>query len=84
MLTDRLPQPVAEAWDWQQHAACRGRPGLFFSPDGERGPFRLRRIGRAKQVCGSCPVQVQCRRYALSAAEPYGVWGGLSESERTE
>jgi WhiB family redox-sensing transcriptional regulator len=23
-----------------------------------------------------------CRQHALSAREPYGVWGGMSESER--
>ena len=26
----------------------------------------------------------ECRRHALAAHEPYGVWGGLSESERDE
>jgi WhiB family transcriptional regulator, redox-sensing transcriptional regulator len=24
----------------------------------------------------------QCRSHALGVGEPYGVWGGLSESER--
>jgi transcription factor WhiB len=37
---------------------------------------------RAKQVCRTCPVMQQCRRHALSVREPYGVWGGLSKSER--
>jgi WhiB family redox-sensing transcriptional regulator len=23
-----------------------------------------------------------CRRHALAVQEPYGIWGGLSESER--
>jgi WhiB family redox-sensing transcriptional regulator len=26
----------------------------------------------------------QCRRHALTVHEPYGVWGGLSESERDD
>ena len=51
---------------------------------GERGPARTHREVRAKQVCRACPVIEQCRRHALSAHEPYGVWGGLSESERDE
>jgi WhiB family redox-sensing transcriptional regulator len=25
-----------------------------------------------------------CREHALSVQEPYGVWGGLSESDRRE
>lgn len=36
----------------------------------------------AKAVCWRCPVLDACREHALAAAEPYGVWGGLSETER--
>jgi WhiB family redox-sensing transcriptional regulator len=28
-------------------------------------------------------VLARCREHALAVAEPFGVWGGLSESERT-
>ncbi|WP_342448045.1 WhiB family transcriptional regulator [Trueperella pyogenes] len=31
-------------------------------------------------MCQSCPVLDECREYALSHNEPYGVWGGLSGS----
>lgn len=38
-------------------------------------------IARAKQVCGGCPVQAECREYALT--EPVqGIWGGMTEDER--
>ncbi len=37
---------------------------------------------RAKAVCQVCPVVVECRAYALQIREPYGIWGGLTESER--
>ncbi|GLY65971.1 hypothetical protein Atai01_25900 [Amycolatopsis taiwanensis] len=30
----------------------------------------------------SCPVIVECRHHALTAEEPFGVWGGLDETER--
>ncbi len=83
--TRRLPVPVVEVWDWQLQGACRGMDSaFFFHPDGERGPARAGREARAKQVCLNCPVLEQCRRYALFVQEPYGVWGGLSESERAE
>jgi WhiB family redox-sensing transcriptional regulator len=36
----------------------------------------------AKSLCGTCPVQPECRQHALSVGEPYGVWGGTTESER--
>ncbi len=79
----RLPVPVTEVYDWQMHGACRGMDSeSFFHPEGERGPARVNRETQAKRVCASCPVLEQCRRHALSAHEPYGVWGGLSEAER--
>ncbi|MFD7011312.1 WhiB family transcriptional regulator [Rhodococcus jostii] len=36
----------------------------------------------AKRLCASCPALAPCRDYALSAPEPYGTWGGMSETER--
>jgi WhiB family transcriptional regulator, redox-sensing transcriptional regulator len=33
-------------------------------------------------MCRQCPVVAQCRAHALAVGEPYGIWGGLSESER--
>jgi WhiB family redox-sensing transcriptional regulator len=83
--TRRLPVPVTEIWEWQMRGSCRGMDSaFFFHPEGERGPARADREARAKEVCRTCPVLEQCRRHALSAHEPYGVWGGLSESERDE
>ena len=65
--------------------SCRGMDSaFFFHPEGERGPARANREARAKRVCESCPVLQQCRVHALSVQEPYGVWGGLSESERDD
>ena len=51
-------------------------------PDGERGRARAQRENRAKAICYTCPVLEQCREHALRVAEPYGIWGGMSESER--
>ena len=84
-MTDisRLPGPQSDLWEWQLQGACRSKDTeLFFHPEGERGPRRSNREAAAKAVCGSCPVMRQCRAHALSAHEPYGVWGGLSEHER--
>jgi WhiB family redox-sensing transcriptional regulator len=36
----------------------------------------------AKSICRSCPVRAQCAAHALAAREPYGVWGGFTETER--
>jgi WhiB family redox-sensing transcriptional regulator len=83
--THRLPGPVSETWEWQLQAACRGMDSsFFFHPERERGPAKAQREQRAKEVCRHCPVIEPCRRHALAAQEPYGVWGGLSEGEREQ
>jgi WhiB family redox-sensing transcriptional regulator len=80
---NRLPGPLADVWDWQRYGACRGRDsGQFFHPDGERGASRMRREIAAKSICRSCPVRAQCAAHALASREPYGVWGGFTETER--
>jgi len=79
----RLPTPIVDLWEWQRLGACRGRDSAqFFHPDGERGSSRNRRESEAKSVCAGCPVRAECAAHALSVREPYGVWGGFSESER--
>lgn len=84
-MTDhlRLPDPVADNWDWQRHAACRGLDATaFFHPAGERGQARRRRITGATAICATCPVIDDCRAHALNTREPYGIWGGMSEEDR--
>ena len=80
---EQLPGPNADIWNWQLQGLCRGvDSSMFFHPDGERGRARMQREQRAKEMCRRCPVIEQCRSHALEVGEPYGVWGGLSESER--
>ncbi|WP_181773428.1 WhiB family transcriptional regulator [Amycolatopsis pittospori] len=81
----RLPNVVAEEWDWQLRGSCRGADSsLFFHTDNERGSARERRESRAKAICQTCPVLAQCRKHAMAVQEPYGIWGGLGEIERRE
>jgi WhiB family redox-sensing transcriptional regulator len=81
--TSRLPPRASQAWDWQLRAACRNEGGIyFFHPSHERGMKKARREARAKAICRTCPVLAQCRRYALAAREPDGIWGGLSREDR--
>jgi len=76
----RRPAPSGEE-DWRDHAACRRHdPDLFF-PIGTAGPAQVQ-IARAKQVCATCPVRIQCLDWALASAQETGVWGGTSEDER--
>lgn len=79
----QLPGPNADIWDWQMRGLCRGADSsVFFHPDGERGRARAQRELRAKEICRQCAVLAQCRSHALAVNEPYGIWGGMSETER--
>jgi WhiB family transcriptional regulator, redox-sensing transcriptional regulator len=81
----RLPTPREGDWEWQMRAACRGvDTATFYHPENERGPSRAKRERRAKIICAGCPVVESCLRWALSAREPYGVWGGCSADEREQ
>ena len=64
-------------YDWQEHALCRGEDAdLFFPERGSPGDS-------AKRVCVNCSVRLDCLEYALANSERYGIWGGLTERERT-
>ena len=82
-IVARLPPPITDRWEWQLQAACRGLDSaLFFPPDKERIRARTTRISRAKAVCARCPAIADCLDHALTAGEPFGIWGGRSEEER--
>ena len=72
--------------EWQAEALCRGHHAhLFFPPSTfERKDDRERREMRAKAICKVCPVQEPCSDYALGIKEPFGIWGGMTESDRKE
>lgn len=72
----------ARLTDIRTRGACAGMsyddPDLFFPVS----RHDQRRITRAKGVCAGCPVLSACASYGME--EPYGVWGGLTEWERSD
>ncbi|MFT5224121.1 MAG: WhiB family redox-sensing transcriptional regulator [Glaciecola sp.] len=72
------PQP------WEDRAACRDQdPTLFFGPNRfEPKHERLSREAAAVEICRSCTVRRECLVYAQDASEVFGVWGGLTETDR--
>ena len=59
-------------------AACVGAdPDLFFPEPGDTFAER-----RAKAICAGCPVRTACLAGAIDRAEPVGIFGGLTETER--
>ena len=58
---------------------------MFFPPSTfERKDDRERRELRAKAICNVCPVQDPCTDYAVTIKEPFGIWGGMTESDRKQ
>jgi WhiB family redox-sensing transcriptional regulator len=79
-----VKRPLLSEWesllpdDWEVEAACAHvDPELFFPQGGEKG-----KTLQAKAVCAQCPVREKCLAKALRNNEEYGVWGGLTATER--
>ncbi|MFJ6381160.1 WhiB family transcriptional regulator [Kitasatospora sp. NPDC092039] len=74
------PQP---RWSREPDGACHTADGGVFGRSADEPVAAARaREEAAKAVCAGCDVRVECRRHALAAREPYGVWGGLTADER--
>lgn len=64
---------------WVDDALCaQTYPDAFF-PDSETAEGST---AKARSICGSCLVPDECLAYALAHDERYGIWGGLTSSER--
>jgi WhiB family redox-sensing transcriptional regulator len=74
--------PRRDVPQWRTLAACGGDATLFYKNDLDSDEQTRHRVTKAKAVCMRCPVRPQCAAYALAVAEPYGIWGGFTESER--
>ena len=60
---------------WMAQGACaEADPDLWFSD-------RVADVRAAQRVCGSCPVEQQCREHAIAEGPGFGVWGGLTAAE---
>lgn len=71
MITLAIPRAIAD------QAVCgQVDPDLFFPEKGGS-------VTAPKDICAVCPVRVQCLTWALAHDVRHGVWGGLSQRERT-
>lgn len=55
-------------------------PELFFPGPGNTENSASTK--KAKRLCDACPYCADCLDIALDAAEPYGIWGGVTQAER--
>lgn len=64
---------------WRQKAECLGADTqLFFKEEKGRGPHYLEGI----EFCRRCDVTEECLEFAMRMHPIFGLWGGLSLSER--
>jgi WhiB family redox-sensing transcriptional regulator len=78
--------PSADQVIWQMKGLCSSGdydPELWAAQvEGERVTAKHQRHKQAQQICTECPVRRTCAEWALQSGEQYGVWGGLTESDR--
>ncbi len=66
---------------WWRLAACVGQPLEWFFPDGGGESA----YEKGKTVCAGCTVRAECLALAedfVGAGDRYGLFGGLTPSER--
>ena len=81
-LIDHDEEILNGKWQgWRRLAACRDADTDLFFPNGETGEA-LEQAAEAKAICAVCPVREECLDFALTTNQPYGVFGGLTETER--
>ena len=61
---------------------CETLPAVFYPEDFEDVEMFDMATKIAKQLCAECPLIKECREWALLAAVPYGILGGLTVHER--
>jgi WhiB family redox-sensing transcriptional regulator len=68
-------------FEWRSDAACKNEDPEIFYPDMHSSHGQ--KIAKfAIKICGDCPVRLKCAEHGIRH-ERYGVWGGMTEGERT-
>lgn len=78
--------------DWRSDAACGGAEDVFFGCGAiHEGSAPCAdcdlNTAKAKSICATCPVRLECLEEALSRHPNWsggGVWGGMTPKERAE
>lgn len=73
------PMPRPAFLDHLGEVPCQGEAHIFALAGDAAERWA---IAYAKIVCRGCPVKKDCREYALSHREQWGIWGGLTEDAR--
>lgn len=68
--------------------SCASVGGDFWFPEFDKDALKVfnkdarqLEVQTAKSICGSCTHKVECQQWGLKH-ETFGIWGGLTESDR--
>ncbi len=67
-----------EPWMHLGYCADSAYPDMWFPTE------MYESASYCEELCGGCPVRLQCLRYAMERPELEGVWGGVSAHQRKE
>lgn len=67
---------------WADRSECRSVDKSVFFGGSDEVPMSRVEVRTARSICFLCPVRRDCLEFALSNEETWGVWGGLTGSER--
>lgn len=77
-MTDDRGTSYRDPDDWRTRADCRSvDPALWHPETGHEQDSR-----KARRICHQCPVEGQCLNYALDQDIRYGIYGGMSKTDR--
>lgn len=65
---------------WKLHGACAGHPAPDIWHTEQPGNGWQPRL--AKKICAECPVLNQCFEYSIANEEPFGIWAGVTQTQR--
>jgi WhiB family redox-sensing transcriptional regulator len=79
---ERLMHELLLATEKIGGADCEKMPDVFFPEDEPNSLSRMRMTNMAKAICGQCMLRKMCAEYAVEAEENFGIWGGLTPTDR--
>lgn len=79
---------MGQGEEWRYRARCAGEDTEQWFPPRYGGVYvgiadRARAVCRGGGDVGPCPVIIECLQSALDRGDPHGIWGGLSQRERS-
>jgi len=87
-LLSAMPEQSIYGSNWRLLAECRYMDPELFFPASPPSRSRQRVAAtqaqvKAKAICARCPVSAECLAFAVRTRQAYGIWGGLTQEERT-